>query len=250
MRALSAFGERVARLEPVRAPAQFRGDPRGELVAGREEHLGAEALQQRPPRFVAAERRSQRRDALRRDDRDQPRLARQRERALVAGRVGFARPWQRRGTRRRRRGCRATTRCGSAAIFGMRCRTARWKSSFSITPRPRASAGFMATGKFRPSTCPVSSRSSSGGRGRGSPGFGGVMYASRGGQNARCTAGVFVEQRQEHDDAFDDGRLDLRVEPRPRVVEPPLDRLEPVAAVRADRGRARAHFERNVVSAR
>ena len=131
------------------------------------------------------------------------------------------------------------TPLGLAAIFGMRWRTARWKSSFSITPRPRASAGFMATGKFSPSTWPVSSRSSSGGSGRGSPGFGGVNVGLARRAERAVDGRVFVEEREEHDDAFDDGGLDLQIEPRPRVVEPPLNRLEAVTTVRANRGRSR-----------
>ena len=137
-----------------------------------------------------AERGSQRADALRRDDRNQPRLARQRERAFVAGRVGFADG--RKGVvlvgDEQQVAPRRASDC--AAIFGMRCRTARWKSSFSITPSPRASAGFMrdreiqarARGRFR-----ADPRAAAAAAAR--PVSAGVMYAARGGQNARYTAG-------------------------------------------------------------
>src|SRR5262249_23539147 len=47
---------------------------------------------------------------------------------------------------------------------------------------------------------------------------------------------------------LDDGRLDLLIEPRPRVVEPPLDGVVPVAAVRTDRLSAAANLEWNVVA--
>jgi hypothetical protein len=64
------------------------------------------------------------------------------------------------------------------------------RHALSITPRPRASAGFIATGKFSLSTCPVSRRSSRGNNGSGSPGFGGWIYASRDGHNADLTTEV------------------------------------------------------------
>ena len=79
----------VVRLQPIAPAAQLRRVPGGELVAGRQEDLRAEALQQRAPALVPRQRRAQRADALRGDDRNQPRLAGQRERALVAGRIRF-----------------------------------------------------------------------------------------------------------------------------------------------------------------
>ena len=64
--------------------------------------------------------------------------------------------------------------------------------------------GSWPTGKFRARTWPVSSSSSSGGSGRGSPGFGGVgVRASRRAERA-VDGRVLVEERQEHDDAFGD----------------------------------------------
>ena len=42
------------------------------------------------------------------------------------------------------------------------------------------------------------------------------MYAEFGGQNARATAGVVVEQRDDHDD----GRSESRSEPNPVAVVP------------------------------
>ena len=59
---------------------------------------------------------------------------------------------------------------------------------------------------------------------------------------------VLIEQRQEHDHAFDNGRLHLRIKPIPGVVEPAVNRLVAVPAVCADRGRARAQVKRNVVA--
>ena len=116
-----------------------------------------------------------------------------------------------------------------------------------MTPSPRASAGLSATGKFRPRTRPFSTQ----------------IFERR--QRLRFTrlrwvrvrgsrwaerpihVWVFVEQRQEDDDAFDDRRLDLVIQLRPGAVEPPLDGLEPVLPVGADRSRTLANGERNVV---
>ena len=89
-RVLSGLGERVARLEPLRLAAEVRGHLRAEVVGQRQEDLRAQALQERAPR-LARERRPQRADALRRDDRNAARLARQREELLVAGRLVLAR---------------------------------------------------------------------------------------------------------------------------------------------------------------
>ena len=118
------------------------------------------------------------------------------------------------------------TRSGCALICGMRCSTARWKSSFSITPRMRARPGFIATGKFSASTLPASSSVSSGSSGRGSPG-GERAHVGAPRRTERAVDGrVVVEQREEHDDAFDDGRPQPRVEPTPAVHVPALHRLE------------------------
>jgi len=70
----ACFGNRVFRLQLVRLAAQFGGHPRGEFVAGGEKHLRPKTLQERAPGIVTRQRRSQRTDALRGHDRDQPRL--------------------------------------------------------------------------------------------------------------------------------------------------------------------------------
>ena len=90
MCALAAFRKCVVGLEAIAPTAQIRRGSRRELVAGREEQLGSEALEQRAPTLVAWKRGTQRADALGRNDWNQPCLPRQREGALVARRVGFA----------------------------------------------------------------------------------------------------------------------------------------------------------------
>src|SRR3954468_7689482 len=188
VRALAGLRDGVPGLQAVDAAAQVGGKLRGELIAGGQEHLRSEALEQRPPALVTWQRRTQRTDALRGHDRNQARLARHGKRSLVSRRLRFAHG---------RKGVvsSATNRTsrqiasGCAEILGIRCKTARWKSSLSSTPSARASPGFMATGKFRPSTWPDSSSSSSGGSGRAWPFAGGFAYTSRGGQKARYTSG-------------------------------------------------------------
>src|SRR5437773_2838362 len=63
---------------------------RGEFVGRGEEHLRPKTLEQCAPGFLAMDGGSERADALRGDDRNEPRLPAQRERALVAGWVGVA----------------------------------------------------------------------------------------------------------------------------------------------------------------
>ena len=108
----------------------------------------------------------------------------------------------------------------------MRFRTARWKSSFSITPRARARPGFITTGKFSARTVPVSSSSSSGGSGRRSPGLtlAGIRRARRAERVVHQR--VVVEQRQEHDDALGDRRAQTIVQTTPSVLVPAVDRLQ------------------------
>src|SRR5215510_7501002 len=87
MRTLTTFRQCVVSLEPVPASAEIRGGASGEFIAGGEEQLRTEALQERPPAFVAWQSRTQRTDALSGHNRNQAGLPRQGERALVAGRV-------------------------------------------------------------------------------------------------------------------------------------------------------------------
>src|SRR5262245_51498884 len=77
------------RLQRVASSAELGGVAGGELVARRQEHLRAETLEQRAPALIARQRGPQRTDALRGDNWNQPGLARERERPLVAGRIGF-----------------------------------------------------------------------------------------------------------------------------------------------------------------
>ena len=58
---------------------------------------------------------------------------------------------------------------------------------------------------------------------------------------------VLIEQGQEHHDAFDNGRLDLAIQVRPRVVEPAMDCVEAMTAVRADGGAAGPDLEGHTV---
>ena len=74
VRADARLGDGVLRLQLVRSAAQFRRDLRCQFVAGREEQLRPEALQQRPPGIVASQCGSQGADALRRDDGNEPGL--------------------------------------------------------------------------------------------------------------------------------------------------------------------------------
>jgi hypothetical protein len=87
-----------------------------------------------------------------------------------SGRLHSARRYRetRRDSSRTNSGSRQV-RVGLAVICGMRWSIARWKSSFSMTPRIRARPGFIPTGKFSASTFPLSSRESIGASGFGSP---------------------------------------------------------------------------------
>src|SRR4051812_1202817 len=78
------------RFETILASAELGGIPCGELVAGGEKDLGSKTLEQRPPALLARKSGPERADALRGDNWDQPRLARQRKRTLIAGRIHFA----------------------------------------------------------------------------------------------------------------------------------------------------------------
>ena len=196
-------------------------------------------------RLVAAQRRPQRPDALRRDDRNQPRLPRQRERALVTGRVGFADGGEgvvlvgdeeqvaprRAADWRRSSGCAAGPRAENPASASRRVRgraPGSWRPGNSGRARGRFRAGprAAATGAARP----VSAAS---------------MYAWRGGQNARWTAGFSSNSDRNTTMPSTMDALTFAIEPRPRVVEPALNRLETVTAIRADRGGAGADLERD-----
>ena len=218
---------RVARLEAFDLAAQIRRHLRAEVVGQRQEDLRPQALQERAPR-LARERGSQRADALRRDDRNAARLPRQREELLVAGRLVLARRRERlvfvADEQHRAPGCVS----GRRSSGGMRLSTARWKSCFSIVPSARARPGFIAIGKLSATTLPCSIRSASGGSGMPwmpsglRAGIVGVLRRAEGVLDLR----VVVEQRQEHADALDDGRAELRLDAHPVVFEPPLDGLE------------------------
>src|SRR5690242_14798885 len=52
VRTLAGFRDGVPRFESVDSSAQIRGKLRRELVAGRQEHLRAKTLEQRPPALV------------------------------------------------------------------------------------------------------------------------------------------------------------------------------------------------------
>ena len=80
---------------------------------------------------------------------------------------------------------------GSAEIWGIRFKTARWKSILSITPMARAKPGFMLTGKFRAMTLPCSSKVAIGGRGfRPDTAVSPSRYSSTGGQKVLFTRGL------------------------------------------------------------
>ena len=81
---------RVARLQAFGLAAQVRRHLRAEVIGQRQEDLRPKALQQRAPR-LAGERGPERADALRRDDRNAPRLPREREELLVARGLVLAR---------------------------------------------------------------------------------------------------------------------------------------------------------------
>ena len=161
----------------------------------------------------------------------QARLARQREGALVAGRVGFADG--REGVvlvADEQRG-RARSASGCAVIFGMRWRTARWKSSFSITPSAARESRVQADREVqREHRARIRAVPRAAAAGRGSPGFGVLgVDASRRAERA-VHRRVVVEQRQEDDDAFGDRGAEPVVEPLPAVREPAVDGLDLVLA--------------------
>src|SRR5262249_3256469 len=84
------------------------------------------------------------------------------------------------------------SRSGCAAIFGIRCNMARWKSSFNMQPIARAVAVLLAAGMFSASTLPDPISSSNDGSGipyRPSA-FATGSNASRGGQKIRFTCGL------------------------------------------------------------
>ena len=59
---------------------------------------------------------------------------------------------------------------------------------------------------------------------------------------------VFIEEGQEHHDAFDDRRFYLRIEASPRVVEPALNRFKAMTSVRTNGSRTCADVERNIMA--
>ena len=131
-------------------------------------------------------------------------------------------------------------RSGLAEIFGIRCSTARWKSSFSITPRARARPGFIADREVqRQDVSRLEQVLERRQRSWVRPADRRLGVGARGGQNVAVDGRVVVEQRQEHDDAFGDGRAQARVEPAPAVRVPAVDGVElvpalgPAAALRA-----------------
>src|SRR5207249_6777890 len=73
---VTAFGQAVADFELVLASAEMARRARGEVIRQREENLGAEGLEKGAPTF-AGQRGSQGADALRGDDGDAFRLARE-----------------------------------------------------------------------------------------------------------------------------------------------------------------------------
>src|SRR5882762_5785014 len=78
-----AFRKAVADLELIFAPAEFARDLRGEVIGECEEYFCTERLEQCAPRFPG-HRGLERADALRGDDRDALRLAREAEKLFVA----------------------------------------------------------------------------------------------------------------------------------------------------------------------
>ena len=117
---------------------------------------------------------------------------------------------------------------GFVSMFGMRFRTARWKSSFIMTPMALASPGFRETGKFKAQTLPASISSANGGSGRPYRPFSvelGVVALLRRTEGT-LDHRVVVEQREEDRDAFDDGGAQLVLDPPPVVVEPALYAFE------------------------
>ena len=86
---MAAFREVVADFELVFPPAKLACGARGEVIRKREENLGAEGLQERAP-GIAWQGGLERTDALRGDDRDALRLARETEEFLVSRGIVFA----------------------------------------------------------------------------------------------------------------------------------------------------------------
>src|ERR1700722_17628811 len=78
-----ALCEVVADFQLILPSAQLAGGARGEVIGKREKNLGAEGLQKSAP-ALARQRRAKRTDALRGDDGDTLRLARETKEFLVA----------------------------------------------------------------------------------------------------------------------------------------------------------------------
>src|SRR5690606_17617252 len=86
---LAVLGDAVLLFQLLVLATQFAGDAHGKVVGEREEELGAKRLEQRAP-GVAGQGGAERADALRGDDRDAARLARETEELLVAAGVAFS----------------------------------------------------------------------------------------------------------------------------------------------------------------
>src|SRR5207248_1459481 len=91
---LPRLGQRVAWFQALGFPTEICRHLCAEVIGERKKDLRSEPLQERTPR-LAGKRRSERADALRGDDGDAPRLAREREELLVAGRLVLARRGER-----------------------------------------------------------------------------------------------------------------------------------------------------------
>ena len=218
-----AFGQTVADFELVLASAEIARCPRGEIIGQREKDLGAEGLEKGAPAF-AGQRGAQRADALRGDDRDALRLARETEEFLVAGRVAFAHG-------------------GEVLVFvaeeenlpeillGVRLdfRNAIEHGALKIELHHDAQSlresGVHADGEIQGTDASLLDKPGERWQGLAEPVVGvllGVVALLLRAEDS-LHFGVVVEERKEDGNTLNDGGAELRLDPAPIVIEPALD---------------------------
>ena len=118
----------------------------------------------------------------------------------------------------------------------MRFKTARWKSSFIITPRALAKPGFIPMGKFSAHNGPTLDEPTERGERHAiaEVGIGDGVVTLWWGTEGPFDGRIVVEEGEENGDAFDDGGAQFGLDPFPIVVEPSLDGLQLFITVGVD----------------